>query len=109
MTRPASGGNGKVSCPSLPRSVPHLRAWWTSVSIVTESSIQSGFPIHHNRHIAAFAEELHNFLARARQLCPLRSRLRVLFESTNLSSIENEIHLPQLMLRGAPNGAMFFA
>lgn len=56
--------------------------------------VEIDFPIDHVRHVAALAQELHHLLARPCHLRPTGFRFWVLLQPTNLTPVENEVHLP---------------
>ena len=65
--------------------------------------IESQLSINHVCHVATLAEELHHLLANACHLRPPGFRIRVLLQSTNLASVENEVHLPQTSFGSPPD------
>src|SRR5438093_9789175 len=67
------------------------------------SAVASHLSIHHVRYVSAFAEELHHLFAGSCHLCPTGFRVRVLLQSSNLVSVEYEIHLSQTELGGPTN------
>src|SRR5438309_4512164 len=72
------------------------------------SAIARHLSIHYVRHVSAFAEKLHHFLAGSRQLRPTGLRIRILLKSANFLSVENEIHLSQTKL-GSPTNRVTFS
>lgn len=65
--------------------------------------VASYLSIEHVGHVSPFAEELHNFFAGSRQLCPAGLRIRILFQPTNFVPVEHKIHLQQTALGGPTN------
>ena len=68
------------------------------------TGVESDLPIDHVSDVTAFDEELHHFLTFPGHPRPSGFCLWILFEPSNLLSIEDEINLAQLAFRSAPDG-----